>query len=176
MRIFNVDHRDNIYFNKLYDIIGYPKLTSGLSCGIQDRIHIRMGDLLIIPCHRTSYPEMIYGKIEGDGNVIVNNLAMALNIYSMNPNVSHPKCSDCELKYICMKGCLGSQYENKADIMQPCESVCAMLHAKYMAIYDICCENGLFDIVYQMDISEKEKERIRYIEQILWEVKQNYKK
>lgn len=76
-------------------------------------IHIRLGDLAIVPCHRTCYNHLLGGyfvKNEEDSEIIdikANNATSYIQMKSFNP-VFSPKCLDCTYSDICLKGCLGS--------------------------------------------------------------------
>lgn len=119
-----------------------------LTCAIQNTLCIRLADLAILPCHRTSYEQNIYGKLELNGaemKVHAQNIELAIKVYSMNPNYSMPKCDTCDYKYLCMKGCLGSQYETNTDMFMPCKSVCKMEKAKIDFLIDTYEKMGVWD-------------------------------
>lgn len=119
-----------------------------LTCAIQNTLCIRLADLAILPCHRTSYEQNIYGKLEIDGanmKVHSQNVELAIKVYSMNPNYSMPGCDTCDYKYLCMKGCLGSQYETNTDMFMPCKSVCKMEKSKIDFLIDTYENIGVWD-------------------------------
>lgn len=146
-----------------------------LSCAIQANPAIRLGDLAIVPCHRTSYDNLIYGYFKVEDNKITGikekNLPLALKIYSINPNVSHPLCSDCKIKKICMKGCLGSQLETNGELFMPIKSVCNLFFTKLSTLRDIFEYYDMFNIIYkQKDLSTDFKNHVKEVEKILCQI------
>lgn len=149
-------------------LIGLPDLHHKLPCSIQSGLHCRVGDLAIVPCHRTCYPNMLYGKftlneektaiigVEGD------KINLAHKIQTCNPNRSFLTCSDCEIKSFCIKGCIGSQYENTGELFGVQENVCNLFKVKYKTIHDICEKYGVYEII--KNDMEIPPERRRYIE------------
>ena len=104
-----------------------------ISCGIQHYLTVRMGDLTIVQCHRMAYDQFNAGRfmLEDDKitGVQAGNLGMFLTIKAaLGQNL--PQCENCVIHPVCMKGCLGSQYENTRDPFLPVESVCDMLKAR----------------------------------------------
>ncbi|GAI97149.1 unnamed protein product, partial [marine sediment metagenome] len=59
-------------FHRGFNILSNPLATvgRGLGCSIQSTLFIRLGDLSLMPCHRTSYPQFIYGNLETDGEKV----------------------------------------------------------------------------------------------------------
>ena len=155
--IFNKDKKEfaksvfSVPETQIYNIISLTPSSEKISCSIQDELFIRLGDLSIVPCHRLMYKENIYGKFITDNNEIVGisskNTEMAIKILSMNPTVSHLKCSHCKYKYLCSKGCLGSQYESTKEVFFPCKSVCKMQSSKIDFLISIYQKMGLYDIM-----------------------------
>mgnify|MGYP001624022257 FL=1 len=132
---------DNLYsdtFNsspKNYNILAVPYFgKSYLGCTIYRSLIVRMGDLAIGPCHRLHYNKFIYGHFIKENNKIVgieaNNVQLANRVLLGTLN-SHPKCSGCNYSTVCMKGCLGSQYENNNDPLVPCKTVCDLFKTKF---------------------------------------------
>lgn len=109
--------------------------SNGLSCSVQKNLCIRLGDMAIVPCHRTSYDKYVSGylDIDKDSNEVVGyigkNVEALISIYSWNKN-SAPWCCDCDVKYWCPGPCLGSDYECNGDMFQPPKSVCRLYHAR----------------------------------------------
>lgn len=141
-----------------YDNIAITVKTDGpndkLSCGIQNRVCVRIGDLSLVPCHRTMYPQYIYGKFSIEDNKIVDiegeNVALATTIYSMKSN-NQPVCENCSIKYLCPKGCLGSQLEYSNNLFHPNEMVCNLYKAKFSFLLLKYKEMGLIDKMMEMD-------------------------
>ena len=161
-----IDYRFNVQFNRniekftntvakikdynssKYDNISLVVQSERINCGIQNSWCIRCGDLAMLPCHRTSYLQNIIGYLDFDGNkmsVLSNNVELAIQIYSMNPNIAHPTCDTCVYRRLCNKGCLVAQYEANKDLVMPCKSVCKMLKAKIDFLIDYYTELGVVD-------------------------------
>ena len=135
----------------IYNPITLHSQQNQMSCSIQNQLFIRVGDLSLIPCHRTCYPNNIYGKFIVKDNKIVDivsqNVELANFIYTTNPENGFPTCAGCKFKYFCIKGCLGSQYETSYDILLPNISVCEMLKSKLSFLYTKYEKMGLIDIL-----------------------------
>ena len=125
-----------------------------LSCAIQDRLCIRLGDLAFAPCHRTMYSQYIYGKFVLENNKIKDiegqNVALATTIYSLKSN-NQPGCESCKIKHYCAKGCLGSQFEYSNNLFSPNETVCNLYKAKISFLILKYYKMGLIDKMLEMD-------------------------
>lgn len=147
------------YFNFLFNLKGFNILSSplntigrGLGCSLQAMLYVRLGDLSIVPCHRTMYEGYEYGTFETIDNTIVDikctNPELAIGVYSFEANTA-PFCSTCILKHICSKGCLGSQLEETNDMFMPIPSVCKLEHYKIKSMIKAYTELGIFDDILQ---------------------------
>ena len=106
----------------------------GMCCTIKTNLCVRLGDLAIVPCHRTAYPqfvnghfEVIDGKIKG---IVCENYEILSAIGSWNRN-SAPRCNSCKIKQWCHGGCLGSNFESTHELFIPPKTVCNFMQAKY---------------------------------------------
>lgn len=140
----NIQFFDELYTNKRnnfpdltfipYEISEHPVF----SCTMGHMLSIRLGDLAICPCHRTAYDKYILGKFIVDNDKIVdikaNNVQLASAIYLTNTLIK-PKCSECAISQICIKGCLGCQYEVNNEIFYPVKSVCNLLKISNLFLY-----------------------------------------
>lgn len=180
---FNDHQKYPAQFNHLQPhLLDYPEIKNRIPCSIQQGIEIRLGDLAWVPCHRTCYPNLIYGyfhlnedktKIDSFVN---NNIELAYKITLFNPNRSMMKCTDCEIKSFCSKGCLGAQYEQNHEIFSPIESVCNMYKVKYKTIHDIAEKYNLYTLILKSPYVLKErKDFINYARRILNQLELPYK-
>ena len=132
-------------------IIGLPNSHTKIPCSIQGGSVIRVGDLAIVPCHRTCYPNLVYGNYIVENGVITGvkakNPMLAYKIKNFNPNRSMLKCTNCELRSFCMKGCLGAQLETNKELFSPIESLCDLFKIKYRTINEIAKYYGVYDII-----------------------------
>jgi len=126
-------HREDV-LNTHYSI--YSVNTSGpqLGCSVPHSLCVRLGDLTIMPCHRTGYDKFNYGKYNvEDGKitgVTANNPYLANRIFTQTQKGSF-KCDSCP-NHFCIKGCYGAQFESTGDLFYPCKSVCELFTAKFL--------------------------------------------
>ena len=133
--IFLLPNTEKCYKEKFYTNYSFSHFSHSKGCSITDSLCIRLGDLSIIPCHRTSIDRFIYGQFVKDKDNIIcgirsDNISLALKILTSNPNL-YPKCDICNIRNFCIKGCFGAQYENSNELLFPCDSVCKLFNAKY---------------------------------------------
>ena len=150
------------YPGKGYDNIFIPffiKNNGGDSCGsgcsIANNLCVRLGDLAIAPCHRTSYDKYITGnyivekgKITG---INCRNWEILSAIYTWN-RTSFPKCADCSIKEWCKGPCFGSNYEATGDLFWTPNSVCNLFKTQINFLFMKYEEMGLMpEIKKQLD-------------------------
>ena len=161
---------------KKYDcfLLSFPRQEARMSCSFHHTLFLRVSDLSLIPCHRLSYPQFVYGKfVEKDGKLqyTATNLDFHVLATTFNPNSSMPKCANCNIKSFCIKGCMGSQYETNNDPFIPIDSVCALEKAKYRTLHKIAKEYDLYGIyLSDPNISAYEEAWTRYVITLLDEL------
>ena len=120
-----------------------------MSCTISSYLTVRLGDLAIAPCHRTSYPQFLYGNfvVEDDKitGIKANNPQLATHILCSNMKTSIFACDTCIYKDLCLRQCLGSCYENGNDILMPLPGVCHFFHNKFKTLLQLIEQNGLLE-------------------------------
>lgn len=108
--------------------------SNHLNCTVTSELTVRLGDLAICPCHRTAYDQFLYGHFKVENNKIVGidfqNIQVMIHILFNNIKQSGIKCEQCIFKQYCMKGCLGSQYENTNDLFIPIDNICKLEQTK----------------------------------------------
>ena len=139
-------------------------------CTIHRSVIVRMGDLAIVPCHRTSYDEFIGGHFKVEDEKIVGVHAdniQVMNQVWLNNMQGSPKCGNCPYTSYCMKGCFGSQFESTGDLLYPCKTVCNLYIARFIFLYHKYTKMGVL-------IEPEDKE----IENIINQIKdtEEYKK
>ena len=106
-------------------------------CLLTSAVHINLNNMSIVPCHRLSYYQFIGGKFNIKDNKIIDitpiNPSGYIGIKSMNFNYQL-KCNVCPLNKICIKGCLGAQFESSGELFMPNATVCNLLKAKYYTL------------------------------------------
>ena len=131
--------------NELSTHINYSTLfmlqnDCSMGCSMARSLCVRLGDLAIVPCHRMGYEKFVYGHFltDNEGNITgdlkANNVQMcAICNYSKLRNIMYG-CAQCKIKRFCIRGCMGSQYENTGDPLSCIESVCKFEKAKICSI------------------------------------------
>jgi len=162
-------------FKKGYNILESPFTTigRGIGCSIQSTVHLRLGDLALVPCHRTSYPPFVFGHFKVENNRIVSieasNPELMIAIYSFDAK-NQPQCENCLLKNLCSFGCLGSQFETTGDLFSPIPTVCQLEHVKIASIINALKELKILEAVLDR-VNPKKSEAIRKIMQLLYQQK-----
>ena len=106
-----------------------------MSCSLGHSICIQCNNLTLVPCHRLSYPFYQGGRfILNENNEIdkleaLNGMHGYLNLIHRNPYYG-PKCSICDYRGLCHKGCCGAQFEAMSDPNIPIPDVCKLQQAK----------------------------------------------
>lgn len=123
------------------------------TCSIAYQLTVRLGDLSIAPCHRTAYPELLYGKFVVENDEIVgieaNNPVIATKILLSNQRKSHHGCDTCWNVNSCIRGCFGAQYEYGGEPFMPLRSVCKLFKAKTQFLMKWYRDNGIIDAINQ---------------------------
>jgi len=165
---FNRTGRDGfvnfVFHHKGFNILSNPltRVGRGIGCSIQSVMCVRLQDLAIFPCHRTAYPQFKVAQFDGDMNIRAYNPDLWVTILTLDANTL-PYCETCPVKYLCGKGCLGSQYEVTGDLFTPIPTVCQMEHWKLYSYVEALKEIGMLNTI--KDIVEPNKRRsIEYLE------------
>ena len=77
--------------------IGIYSYNNRLNCTVSNTLFIRLGDLAVVPCHRTAYNELIYGFLDiSDGEITTKSyyLELMLRLFSDIPNNDYEICKD----------------------------------------------------------------------------------
>ena len=136
-------------FNFFSTLIG--SIGRGLGCGLQQNFSVRLGDLALVPCHRTAYDGYNAGYLKFDENSNLDielenpNIYMFINSFNAKNGV---KCCDCPIRELCSLYCLGTNYEVNKDFFIPVENVCLMEYAKIKAAIKKFDEIGILDILF----------------------------
>ncbi|HAU87884.1 MAG TPA: hypothetical protein DCW90_21080 [Lachnospiraceae bacterium] len=161
----NIHHCDNESFmervfcfdkypRKGYDNIVLPYRAEnrypGLSCSGQSAMTLRVGDLGIALCHRTSYDKFMGGffTLGEDGyinGVRAHNVPAYISMLAWDQSCA-PYCTDCSFNQTCIGPCLGANYEatNSPFMIHP--GVCNLMKAKTTFLVMKYLEMGLFDL------------------------------
>lgn len=155
-----------LYKKRGFNILLSPLVSTGrgMPCSIQSCLCLRMGDLTVVPCHRTAYKfmETATARIE-DGKLTgfdAKNTELWYAIQALD-NKRYPVCERCTINNVCSGGCLGSQYESTGQLFSPIPTVCRLFHAKIAAIVEVATELGIFSDILRNVSSYKYKDLIR---------------
>jgi len=137
-------------FNILQSI--FTTTGRGIPCSIQSTLSVRTGDLMIVPCHRTSYEQFHGGRFTVKDDRIVGiegiNPLLFIQIKSFDNN-TQPYCESCYIKYLCSKGCLGAQFETTGDLFTPIPTVCRLEHVRVITILDELNKLGCLGMILE---------------------------
>lgn len=137
------------------------------TCSIAYQLTVRLGDLSIAPCHRTAYPELMYGKFVVENDEIVdieaNNPVIATKILLSNQRKSHHGCDTCWNVNSCIRGCFGAQYEYGGEPFMPLLSVCKLFKAKSRFLIKWYRDNGIIDAIKQISSDDHNASVLEYI-------------
>lgn len=146
--------------NNIYDNID----KAAASCSINHSLCVRLGDLAIVPCHRTSYKDFISGYFKVKDNKIIGfeckNLEILQAINTWGRFIG-PKCQTCFNKYYCPGPCFGSNYENTNDLFITPDSVCNLLKSKTLFMLVKFDSLGLFPYIEKY-LSKENYDTIKY--------------
>ena len=126
--------------NMGYNILFIHKHDGSMNCSMARSMCVRLGDLAVVPCHRMAYKKFVYGYFLKDDNGNItgefksNNLQMCPTCNYSNLRKLMYGCDNCDIKLFCIRGCMGSQYENTGDPLACIESVCNLEKAKVAGI------------------------------------------
>lgn len=144
-------------YGSIPSLVGYDPLKliiekdcEGFQCDLQTMIHIRLNDLTIVPCHRTSYKQFAAGQFITDEkthhiiDIEPNNPLLYLEVMGFRRETL-PKCSRCNVQPFCIGGCLGSQYETNGELFFPCNTVCDLFTCKFIFLIYKFEKMGVFE-------------------------------
>lgn len=138
----------------------FPYFVGGsgsfLGCNYGASLNIRLGDLAIVPCHRTSYPNFILGHYKIKDNKIdgieCQNLPLTSASYVSSFKLK-PICNTCALNNVCLRYCVGANYEQNQELFYPEEDNCKLQKAKTIFLYlyykKLGFEIGLLNTAYR---------------------------
>ena len=133
-----------------FNFMGIPTGVESPSCTFTKLLMIRALDLALVPCHRQSYDELIYGKFQVDDNKITglnpHNLAYMIASTHLKRGCL-PKCENCYLSEICTGFCFGASYEDFKNPYVPQQQVCRMYKAKFHFLIYKYYSLGIFDLL-----------------------------
>ena len=145
-------------------------IQRGLGCSIQQSLAIRLGDLSLVPCHRTAYKgyEACYFKFDENNKLdidIVNpNMYMFIQSFDAKNGIL---CSDCPISSLCGSYCLGANYEVNKDFFIPVKSVCLMEYCKVKAIIEAFDKRGILNLLLRQGLSRSKRIQVENLINII---------
>lgn len=148
-----------------YDPIKLPAFfdrtqAQRISCSIQGLLHISLNNLAVVPCHRLTYRQFIGFKFLQDENGKIydfegHNMNTLLSILFVNA-MHQPGCNECEYSRLCLKGCLGAQYETNGDLFQPAITACNLEKAKAHFLISKYYEMGIIQSAMSQNLIDED--------------------
>lgn len=127
-------------------------MVRGLGCGLQQEFSVRLGDMKLVPCHRTAYDGYNACTLVIDDDYNIDYELENENMYMMTMNFNAKfatKCCDCPINTICSNSCLGCNFEVNHDFFTPVDSVCKMEFTKVYALAGALDDIGVLDLLIQ---------------------------
>ena len=151
-----------IFNNRGFNILSSALSTigRGIGCSFQSQFMLRLGDLALVPCHRTSYEPFVLAhlNVEDDkitGEVTARNPEFAVFKHAFSAK-TFPYCETCLIKSMCSFGCLGAQLETTGDLFTPIPTVCRLQHIKIMSMITTYRELNILEPILSRINPEKE--------------------
>jgi len=160
-----------LFRGKGFNILASPftSIGRGIGCSIQSNLTIRIGDLALVPCHRTSYAQNVLARFKVEKGKIVGlqsvNPELLVAIYTFSSD-TFPYCEQCLLKDMCSKGCLGSQLEVTGDMFTPIPTVCLLEHEKVVRMIKTYERLGLLDTILS-NIRDEKRQAIKRLQEVM---------
>jgi len=152
---------DCLFGKRGYNILSNPLSTvgRGLGCSFQSTLYVRVGDLTIVPCHRTSYTPFILGKFRVENGKIAGIEAVDPELFVASISFdfrNQPQCESCLIKHLCSGGCLGAQFEATGDMFSPIPTVCRLEHFKILSMIRAYEKLGVYEMIKERVSKEKQ--------------------
>lgn len=145
-----------------YDVAMLPNpgndlKNEGLPCALQSTIHFNCTNLSLSICHRLAYALFtpVYFKLNDEKTEIVDFDANNIDAYITTKNLklqNMPVCMGCNYEPICLKGCLGAQFEYNGELLMPIPSVCNLFKKKYDHLIQKYNEYGIFECAKKIGV------------------------
>ena len=132
----------------------------GLGCSFQTTLFLMPNSMELALCHRLSYKgyktATLHLEEDGATDLDIQNPLEGMMLYGFDQKKIY-KCSNCDIREICVGPCLGVNYEVNRDPMVPVDTVCELEHWKVYGIIKGIKEEGL--IPYVLRVFEREGNR-----------------
>lgn len=134
-------------------------MNDRISCSMQNLLHVSLADLSLSICHRLTYKQFLGGWFKTNEenkiiDLIPNNVTSLISAKTMKVNYA-PQCITCFANKVCLKGCLGAQYEVHGEYLMPIESVCNLEKAKASFLAKTYCELGVIQSALKQNLFDE---------------------
>lgn len=151
-----------------YDPLGLTSTwdSEEYTCAISHQTCFYVASFEFAPCHRTSYPQFLGGRLNVKDDKVVGVTAINPTVYSvikMNNTHMNIGCPTCPFDPYCLKGCLGAQYEATGDLFVPGESVCKLHKTHLTFLAKTYCELGLTQIAVEKNYFKSEIDKEKWL-------------
>ena len=155
---------------KGYNILNpFSTVGRGIGCAIQSMLYIRISDLKIVPCHRTSYKQFELAEFVVENGKITGiralNPELLITILSFDAR-NFPYCEQCPIQNLCSHGCLGAQYEFTGDLFTPFPTLCQLELTKIINITKALKGIDVLDLIKDT-VNPKIRSDIENVEEML---------
>ncbi|MFA4995601.1 MAG: radical SAM protein [Patescibacteria group bacterium] len=138
------DHRlqklmmNSTFANQLMGIAGGVK-SFGCGIGTNRAVYVK-ADGSIYPCADTALPAFRLGNLRTDSmSEIWENSPILEKLRSLNIDTMNPKCSACDVRYLCAGNCRGENYQTTKNIKSP-HFKCDEIHTSILELMWILTE------------------------------------
>lgn len=157
-RLCNYDHLALNY----HDTNDNPMIEN-IGCNLQSSLHINLVDFSMVPCHRTSYPLFTgcYFIKNNNGKIIDFKPHNVSGYYTIKTAHAYrmPVCSICDYNPVCVKGCLGAQFEETGEILMPIPSICNLYKRKADYLIKLYNDYGIIEKAFELKLIQNEKQK-----------------
>lgn len=168
------DKNPDLFMKYIFELKGHNIISSplttvgrGLGCGLQSGIYIRLGDLSLVTCHRTSYEFLTIGKYTvEDGRITgikADNVSFWISELGFDSDTM-PFCERCVIRDLCSKTCLGANYEDTGEPFVSSPSVCRLEHHKIKGLIKGFSEIGMLQRILERLSDKKRINMLNFIE------------
>ena len=126
--------------------------SRGMRCALQEDFSVRLGDLALVPCHRTAYPGYNAGYLSFEGkefDIELENPAMYMFMRAHDQKTG-VDCINCPIVNICSQNCAGACLEVNKDPFVPIKTVCYLEWTIVIAFVNAIEKLGLWNRIYEL--------------------------
>ena len=120
-------------------------------CTLFQGINLNCTNLSLVLCHRLTYKHLTaaYFVVDKEGKEIIDLVPQNPTIYTAvksSKAMWYPKCCACPIKNLCLKGCMGANFEYSGEILLAPPQVCKLFKRKFYHLLDLYEKYGVLKI------------------------------